>query len=97
MYGSISYLVFYNIILLPTRFLAPNCTEHVFVNLLRGPGIEPVRQPYLSNQTAWIHRLAESIPLNLFLGSLNVYKYELSTVILCRQSSSTQIGSDDVN
>ncbi len=55
-------------------------TEPVFVNLLRSPGIDsqpgwPVRQPYLSYRPARLHRLAESIPLNRFLGSLNIYKY----------------------
>jgi hypothetical protein len=38
----------------------------VFVNLLRSPGIDsklagPVRQPYLKNRPAGLHRLAESI------------------------------------
>jgi hypothetical protein len=58
--------------------------EHVFVNLLRSPGIDslpgrPVRQPYLSYRLASLHRLAELIPRNRFLGSLNVYKYGLCT------------------
>ncbi len=57
-------------------------SEPVFVNLLWSPGIDfmpavPVRQPYLSYRPARLHRLAESIPRNRFLGSLNVYKYEL--------------------
>ncbi len=30
---------------------------------------------------ARLHRLAESIPLNRFLASLNVYKYELSIAL----------------
>jgi hypothetical protein len=43
----------------------------------------PVRQPYfsyLSYRPARLHRLAESIPLNRFLGSLNVYKYGLCNI-----------------
>ncbi len=53
-------------------------TEPVFVNLSRSPGIDsylggPVRQPYLSftglpGYIGW---------RNLFLGSVNVYKYGL--------------------
>jgi hypothetical protein len=47
--------------------------------LLRGPGIDsqpggPLQQPYLTYRPAWLHRLAESIPQNRFLDSLNVYK-----------------------
>jgi hypothetical protein len=43
------------------------CTEPVFVNLLRSPGIDsqhggPVQQPYLSYWPARQLRLAESIP-----------------------------------
>jgi hypothetical protein len=38
----------------------------------------PVQQPYLSYQPARLHSLAESIPRNQFLGSINVYKYGLS-------------------
>ncbi len=54
-------------------------TEPVFVILLRSPGIDchpggPVPQPYLSYRPARLHRPAESIPRNRFLGSLNVYK-----------------------
>ncbi len=48
------------------------------------PGIDsqpggPVRQrqPYLLYRLARLHRLAELIPRNRFLGSLNVYKYGL--------------------
>jgi hypothetical protein len=37
----------------------------------------PIRQPYLLYRPARLHRLAESIPRNRFLGSLNVYKYGL--------------------
>ncbi len=45
-----------------------------------GPGPDsqpggPVPQPYLSCLPTRLHRLAESISRNLFLGSLNVYKY----------------------
>ncbi len=59
------------------------CPEPVFVNLLSSPGIDPqpdrpVRQLYFSYRPVWLHRLAESIPRNRFLGSLNVYKYGLS-------------------
>ncbi len=65
------------------RGLAPACTEPVFVNLLRSLGIDsqpggPVRQSYLSYRAAKLHRMAESIPRNRFLGSTNVYKYGLS-------------------
>jgi hypothetical protein len=61
--------------------------EPVFVNLLRSPGIDfrpggPVRRPYLSYWPARLHSLAESIPRNQFLGSLNVYKYGLCPMIL---------------
>ncbi len=61
--------------------------EPVFVDLLRSPGIDfqpggPVRQPYLSYRLARLHRLAESIPRNRFLGSINVYKYGLSVKCL---------------
>ncbi len=57
-------------------------TEPVFVNLVRSPGIDshpcgPERQSHFSYRPARIHRLAESIPRNRFLGSLNVYKYGL--------------------
>jgi hypothetical protein len=51
-----------------------------FVNLLRSPRIDyqsggQVRHPYLSYRPDRLHRLAELIPRNQFLGSLNVYKY----------------------
>jgi hypothetical protein len=36
-----------------------------------------VQQPYLLYQLTRLHRLAESIPPNQFLGSLNVYKHRL--------------------
>jgi hypothetical protein len=56
--------------------------EPEFVNHLRSRGIEsqpggPVRQPYLTYRPARLQRLAESIPWNQFLGSLNVYKFGL--------------------
>ncbi len=59
--------------------------EPKFVNLLRSPGIDsqpggPVRQPYLTYRPARLHRLAESIPWNRFLGFFNVYKYGLWSV-----------------
>ncbi len=44
-----------------------------------------VQQPYLSYWPARLHRLAESIPWNRFLGPLNVYKFlalEISTMLL---------------
>ncbi len=57
-------------------------TEPVFVNLERSPGIDsqpggPERQSHLSYRPARIHRLAESIPRNQFMSSLNVFKYGL--------------------
>ncbi len=57
--------------------------EPEFVNLLRSPGIDsqpggPMRQPYLTYRPASLHRLAESIPWNPFVGSLNVSKFGLS-------------------
>jgi hypothetical protein len=63
----------------PLSQVIPN-GEPVFVNLLRRPGIdsqpcEPVRQHNLSYRPARLHRLAESIRRNRFLGSLNVHKY----------------------
>ena len=63
-------------------------SEPVFVNLIRSPGIDsqptgPVRQPYLSYRPAGLQRLAESIPRNRFLGSINVYKYGLSPQMKC--------------
>jgi hypothetical protein len=59
------------------RYLYP---ESEFVHLLRSPRTVsqpggPVRQPYLTYRPARLHRLAESIPWNRFLGSLNVYKF----------------------
>ncbi len=65
-------------------WIVEGSTEPVFVDLVRGPGIDsqhggPVRQPYLSYRPARLHMLAESVHRNRFLGSINVYKYELST------------------
>ncbi len=62
------------------------CTELVFVDLLRSPRIDsqsggPVRQPYLSYRPDRLHRLAKPIPRNRFLGSINVYKYRLWSVL----------------
>ncbi len=58
--------------------------ELEFVNLLRSPGIDSQpdgsgKQPYLTYRPARLHRLAESIPWNRFLGSLNVYKFGLKS------------------
>jgi hypothetical protein len=49
-------------------------TEPVLVGLLRCPGNDsqpggPLRHPYLTYKPARLHRLAESIPWNRFLGS----------------------------
>jgi hypothetical protein len=54
----------------------------VFVDLLKSPGIDfrpgrPVGQPCLSYRPARLHRLAEWINRNRFLGPINVYKYGL--------------------
>jgi hypothetical protein len=56
--------------------------EPEFVNLFRSPGINsqpagPVRQPYLTYRPTRLHRLAESIPWNLFQDFLNLYKFGL--------------------
>ncbi len=58
--------------------------EPKFVNFFRSPGIDsqpggPVRQHYLTYRPTRLHRLAESISLNRFLGSF-VYKYGLWSV-----------------
>ncbi len=52
--------------------------------ILRSPGIDsqpggPVLQPYLTYRAAMqaTYRLAESIPWNRFLDSLNIYKFVL--------------------
>jgi hypothetical protein len=52
---------------------------------VRSPGIDsqpggPVRQPYLTYRVARPYRMAEMIPFNQFLGSLNVYKFGLRTL-----------------
>jgi hypothetical protein len=60
-------------------------TEPVFVVLSKSPGINsqpagPVpRQLYLSYQPARLHTVSwrKSIPGDLFLGSINLYKYGL--------------------
>ncbi len=46
-------------------------------------------KPYLSYWPARLHRLANSIPRNRFLGSINVYKYGLRVrlILLQRRSS----------
>jgi hypothetical protein len=36
-----------------------------------------VRQPYLTYRPVRLHRLAESIPSNRYMDSLNIYKYGL--------------------
>jgi hypothetical protein len=64
----------------------PGNTEPVFVNLLRSPIIDSqprglVRQPYLTYWPARLHTLAEPIPRNQFLRSINVYKYGLRVVM----------------
>jgi hypothetical protein len=61
------------------RILGSN-PEPVFVNLFSSPGIDsqaggPVLQPSLTYRPARLHWLAESIPWNRFLGSLNVYNF----------------------
>ncbi len=57
-----------------TNCIPEQCAEPEFVNLLRSPGIDsqhggPVGEPYLTSWPARLHRLAESIPWNRFLGS----------------------------
>jgi len=60
--------------------------------VFRSPGIDskpggPVRQPYLAYWPARLHRLAESIPRNRFLGPFNVYKYGLRKELNSSQES----------
>ncbi len=43
--------------------------------------VGPVRQSYLTYRPARLQRLEESIPLNRFLGSLNVYKFGLCNML----------------
>ncbi len=62
-------------------------SELEFVNLLLSLGIDsqpggPVRQPDLTCRPTRLHRLAELIPWNRFLGSLNVYKFGLCFIKL---------------
>ncbi len=45
------------------------------------PGGGPVRQPYKTYRLARLHRLAESVPWDRFLGSLSVYKFGLWAVV----------------
>jgi hypothetical protein len=84
------YILLYIIILLLLTWTIPRRGRNsfletlqspVFLNLFRSPGIDslggPVRQPYLSYRLARRYWLAESVPRNRFLGSLNVYKYGL--------------------
>ncbi len=71
-------------------------TEPLFVNLLRSSEIDsqpgwPLRQPYLSYRPARVHMLAESIPRNPFLGSINVYKYRLRHLRLAMHRQPTSI------
>jgi hypothetical protein len=54
-------------------------SDPVFVNLFRSPGIDS--QPGESYRHAGLHRLAEPIPRNRFLGSFNVCKYRLRVQI----------------
>jgi hypothetical protein len=62
----------------PTEQCTVDCVQDpVFVNLLCSPGINsqpggPVRQSYLTNRPARLHRLAESSP-----GLLNRNKFVL--------------------
>jgi hypothetical protein len=56
-------------------------SEPVFVNLLRSRGIDSqpggsgTKTLFVVPARARLHKLAETIPRNRFLGSLNVYKY----------------------
>ncbi len=75
--------------------LCTNAAESVFVYwiLLRGPGIGPVRKPYLSYRPARLQRLSESIHRNRFLGSLNVYNYGLRLEkVVCHVVKDSTIG-----
>ena len=65
----------------------PSASEPDFVKLLKSPGIDskpvgPVRQPYMTYWPARLHRLAELIPWNRFLGFLNVYEFGLHALSL---------------
>ena len=67
----------------PSRRESNSCPpEPVFLIRLRSARNDsqpdgPVWQPFLSYWLARLHRLAESIPKNLFLGFINVYKFGL--------------------
>jgi hypothetical protein len=73
-------------------------SEPVFVHPLRSPGIDskpggPVRQPFYSYRPARLHKPAQSMLRNRFLGSLNIYKYRfrryrepLLPLFRCKQS-----------
>ncbi len=68
------------------QYTQSTASEPEFLNLLRSPGIDsqhggPVRQLYLTHRPARLHRLAESVPCNRFLGSLNGYKFGLTSVV----------------
>ncbi len=71
--------------------------EPKFLNLLKSPEIDsqpggPVRHPYLTYRTARLHRLAESIPWNRYLGSFNYSKFRLWTLQhLCTVSSHSHV------
>ncbi len=85
--------VSWNIVLRDKHSIKPNLgfaavsnSEPVFVNLSWSPRTDsqpggPVWQPYLLYRPAGLHRLSESIPRNLFPGSLNIYKYGLCSWI----------------
>jgi len=53
------------------------------------PG-RPVGQPYLSYRSARLHRLAESIPRNRFLGSIPVYKPGLRMLHLSHEGNTEE-------
>jgi hypothetical protein len=77
---------------MPESTISPSQGRRIWLQVLRArarickpfmsPGINsqsggPVRQAYLTYRPARLLRMAESIPWNRFLGSLNVYKYGL--------------------
>jgi hypothetical protein len=64
------------------RLLSPYLSTFKGIDSERGG---PVRQPYFSYRLAMLDRLAEPIPRNRFLGSLNVYKYGLWNSVLIKQ------------
>jgi hypothetical protein len=66
-----------------------------FVNLLRSPGIDsqlggPVLQPCLTYGLPG-YILAELIPWNRLLGSLNVYKFGLQIRVECQLNCGSKI------